>query len=99
MLHLLYILAFTGVALLAVGNLVRNLMTLGVQADRANATQQNNRQPAITMHPEMLDDAGKPIREPLLVMKSMTVDDARDHLNAIYKASPGGFAGGDPSDE
>ena len=44
--------------------------------------------PPITLHPEMLDENGRPIREPLLVMKSMTVDDARDQLDALFQSSP-----------
>jgi hypothetical protein len=35
-LHLLYILAFTILAFLAVGNLIRNLMTLGIESQRAS---------------------------------------------------------------
>ncbi|MEM9770279.1 MAG: DUF2973 domain-containing protein [Cyanobacteria bacterium P01_D01_bin.73] len=42
----------------------------------------------MNLHPEMLDENGRPIREPLLVMKSMTVDDARDRLDALFQASP-----------
>jgi hypothetical protein len=44
-------------------------------------------------HPELLDDTGKPINEPLLVMRSMTVEDAREKLDAIYKSSPGNSTG------
>lgn len=96
MLHLLYILAFTVIAFLAVGNLIRNLVTLGVESQRqyppagvsgSNAGQRASRP---TPHPELLDENGKVINEPLLVMRSMTVEDAREQLDAIYKASPGG---------
>lgn len=41
------------------------------------------------MHPELLDETGKPLNEPLLVMRSMTVEDAREQLDAIFEASPG----------
>jgi hypothetical protein len=37
----------------------------------------------------MLDDTGKVINEPLLVMRSMTVEDAREQLDALFEASPG----------
>jgi len=35
-----------------------------------------------------LDNAGKIIREPLLVMRSINVEDARQQLDAIYESSP-----------
>lgn len=99
MLHLLYILAFSGLALFAVGNLIRNLLTLGAEADRANAVRPRSPSPTITLHPEMLDQNGQILREPLLVMKSISVDDARDRLNALYEASPGGGGlAGEPED-
>jgi hypothetical protein len=44
-------------------------------------------------HPEMLDENGRVINEPLLVMRSMTVEDARERLDAIYRSSPGGESG------
>jgi hypothetical protein len=92
-LHLLYILAFTVLAFLAVGNLVRNLMTLGMESQRqfpnsAGAGYGASQRPA--PHPELLDSDGRIINEPLLVMRSMTVEDAREQLDAIFKASPGG---------
>jgi len=40
-------------------------------------------------HPELLDSAGNLIKEPLLVMRSINVEDARQQLDAIYEASPG----------
>ena len=114
MLHLLYLLAFSGLAILAIGNLIRNLMVLGTESQRngaampldPNAPRRMNQspnqprtstpKPPVTMHPEMLDDNGRPIREPLLVMKSMTVDDARDRLDALFQASPENSSGQDP---
>lgn len=109
MLHLLYLLAFSSLAILAIGNLIRNLMVLGTENQRYspsnasasnpnglanNAAEGRTRNPStkqpITLHPEMLDEKGRPIREPLLVMKSMTVDDARDHLDSLFQSSPEG---------
>jgi hypothetical protein len=98
MLHLIYILAFTILAFLAVGNLIRNLMTLGIESQRYSGNQ--NRYPtgasapprpriATIPHPELLDDQGNLVNEPFLVMRSMTVDDARERLDELYKASPG----------
>lgn len=95
LLHLLYILAFTIIAFLAVGNLIRNLMTLGIDSQRAskgwspNPSQIRSRSGLIP-HPELLDDSGNVINEPLLVMRSMSVEDAREQLNALYESSPGG---------
>lgn len=94
MLHLLYILAFTVLAFLAVGNLIRNLITLGADArsygtaDRFSPRISRNRS-QVAPHPELLDDSGNVVNEPYLVMRSMTVEDAREQLDAIFKASPG----------
>ncbi|CDN09792.1 hypothetical protein RintRC_1303 [Richelia intracellularis] len=38
-------------------------------------------------HPELLDDSGNLIKEPLLVMRSVNVEDARQHLDSIYNNS------------
>jgi hypothetical protein len=46
-------------------------------------------------HPELLDAAGNLIDEPLLVMRSLTVEDAREQLDAIYRESPGDEARGE----
>lgn len=96
LLHLLYIIAFTILAFLAVGNLVRNLMTLGVEAQRGYGTRSaqseagrfGGRTRSIP-HPELLDESGNVINEPLLVMRSMSVEDAREQLDALYNSSPG----------
>ncbi len=106
MLHLLYLLAFSSLAILTIGNLIRNLMVLGTESQRhgaampldpnaarragnaLNSSSPRSPKPPITLHPEMLDENGRPIREPLLVMKSMTVDDARDRLDALFQSSP-----------
>ena len=103
MLHLLYLLVFSGLAILAIGSMVRSLMVLGTESQRhssvmpprpnrpasnASPTSPTEGKGNITLHPEMLDESGHPIREPLLVMKSITVDDARDRLDAIFHDSP-----------
>jgi len=91
-LHLLYIIAFTVLAVLAIANLIRNLISLGIDSQRpygnpnSNASRFGTRQPP---HPEFLDESGKLINEPLLVMRSMTVEDAREQLDALYESSPG----------
>lgn len=89
MLHALYIIAFAVLTALAVSNLIRNLMLLGADARRdprksfagGNRSVQANRS---TPHPEMLDDAGRVVDEPLLVMKSISIEDARERLDALY---------------
>lgn len=96
LLHLLYILAFTTLAFLAVGNLIRNLMTLGMESQRQSPSRggagygASRRSDRPAPHPELLDADGRIINEPLLVMRSMTVEDAREQLDAIYKSSPNG---------
>ncbi|MBI4783210.1 MAG: DUF2973 domain-containing protein [Oscillatoriophycideae cyanobacterium NC_groundwater_1537_Pr4_S-0.65um_50_18] len=101
MLHLIYILAFTILAFLAVGNLIRNLVTLGMESQRPQGTKgsftpSSGGQPVVRQsrvrsvpHPELLDDHGNVVDEPFLVMRSMTVEDARERLDALYNASPG----------
>ncbi|TAF04215.1 MAG: DUF2973 domain-containing protein [Nostocales cyanobacterium] len=100
MLHLLYILAFTVLAFIAVGNLIRNLIMFSFDRERpypANSSGMGNkggfgyyaaRRQSIP-HPELLDSAGNLIKEPLLVMRSINVDDARQQLDALYESSPG----------
>lgn len=105
MLHLLYILAFTVLAFLAVGNLIRSLVTLSSESRTYPPRQWNQGNPTSPVtgfhrqapHPELLDAAGNVVNEPLMVMKSMTMEDARERLDALYKASPGGS--GDNSEE
>ncbi len=96
MLHLIYILAFTIIAFLAVSNLIRSLITVSMDSQRRYSPHNSpknrrsvyytsNNQP---VHPELLDDEGYPINEPLLVMRSVSVEDARQQLDALYNASP-----------
>ncbi|MGP1375538.1 MAG: DUF2973 domain-containing protein [Almyronema sp.] len=94
MLHLLYILAFAVLAVLAVWNLVRNLITLGSESrtrpHRSQlANQPSQRQNRPVPHPELLDPEGNMISEPLLVMRSISMKDAREQLDALYEASKG----------
>ncbi|NJL87655.1 MAG: DUF2973 domain-containing protein [Leptolyngbyaceae cyanobacterium SM1_1_3] len=96
MLHLLYIVIFTILAVFAVWNLVRNLITLGSESRvRPRRNQMSNgapvqRQDRPTPHPELLDIDGNVISEPLLVMRSISMKDAREQLDALYEASKGG---------
>jgi hypothetical protein len=92
MLHLLYILAFTVIAFLTISNLIRSLLTVSMDSVRrysASGNPENDFYKSRPVpHPELLDDAGNPINEPLLVIRSVTVEDARQQLDAIYNASP-----------
>ena len=93
MLHLVYILAFTVVALLAVSNLIRSLITLSAETQKFyppnyNSSTGNRPRKSKKVHPELLDEQGDVIEEPLLVMRSVSVDDARSRLDALYEASP-----------
>lgn len=106
MLHLLYVLAFTILAFLAIANLIRNMLTLGMESQRSYAPTgwsagngAATSRPRPVPHPEFLDDAGNVINEPLLVMRSMSVEDAREHLDALYDSSPGNSNSGDPREE
>ena len=100
MLHLLYILAFTVIAFFAISNLISNLINLSFESSRSytrkpdlnsgnNTGASGNKITHTVPHPELLDEAGQPINEPLLVMRSVNVEDAREQLDAIYNASPG----------
>lgn len=100
MLHLLYILAFTVLALIAVGNLIRNLLMFSTERDRtypSGRSPMSNREAfpyrsaasRSVPHPELLDTSGNLIKDPLLVMRSISVEDAREQLDALYDASPG----------
>lgn len=88
MLHLIYVIAFTTLAVIAVSNMIRNLVQLGTQVQqppqRPNGGQRTPRQ---VPHPELLNASGDVINEPLLVMRSISIKDAREKLNAIYESS------------
>lgn len=93
MLHLIYILVFTAIALLAVSNLIRSLITLSAETQkfyppRYNGSNGNQFRSEREVHPELLDEQGRVIEEPLLVMRSVSVDDARSRLDELYNASP-----------
>lgn len=95
MLHLLYVVAFTVIAFLAIGNLIRGLLTLSMDSQRRYSPVGSSPLRASrpyynpVPHPELLDEMGNPTSEPLLVMRSMTVEDVREKLDALYNSSPG----------
>jgi Protein of unknown function (DUF2973) len=90
-LHLLYIIAFTILAVLAVSNMIRNMISLSVESQKSYAPRSSSASGTFQAvpHPEFLDASGKVISEPLLVMRSLTVEDAREQLDALYESSPG----------
>lgn len=89
MLHLVYILAFTIIAFLTISNLIRSLITVSMDSQRSYSGKKSNLYGGKGVpHPELLDEKGIPINEPLLVMRSVSVEDARQQLDALYKASP-----------
>ncbi len=93
MLHLLYILAFTTIAVLAVGNLIRSLFVVGIESQRPPSQRWSSVGPSLqdrgVPHPELLDETGNVIEEPLLVMRSVSVQEAREQLDALYNSEPG----------
>lgn len=101
MLHLLYIFAFSVLAVLAIVNLVRNLISLGIETRRGGGSSGAlmPKQPRRVPHPELLDEQGNVLDEPLLVMRSISIKDAREQLDAIYESSGGGGALDDKSDD
>ena len=96
MLQLAYILVFTIIAFLAIGNLIRSLISLSSDSQRQySASNNRNNAPSrseylnnVQIHPELLDRSGNPSKEPLLVMRSVSVEDAREQLNSLYNSSP-----------
>ncbi|MGF1520545.1 MAG: DUF2973 domain-containing protein [Nodosilinea sp.] len=92
--HVVYIIAFAGLAIMAIANLVRNLMVLGGNARNPQSARPYGGSQQIIPgdrpmpHPELLDQDGQVIREPLLVMRSISVKDAREQLDALYNGIP-----------
>lgn len=94
MLHLLYILAFTTIAVLAVRNLIRSLLTVGLESqswppNKEQFGRHSDSQSRKIPHPELLDESGNFIDEPLLVIRSVNVQEAREQLDAIYNSEVG----------
>lgn len=115
LLQLLYILAFTILAFVAVANLIRNLIMFsfdrsgnyparlarseqeGVASGNKSNYPLSRSRKQFVPHPELLDNSGNIVKEPLLVMRSINVEDARQQLDALYESSPG--SKGDSSEE
>ncbi|MFZ4665086.1 MAG: DUF2973 domain-containing protein [Prochlorotrichaceae cyanobacterium] len=86
MFQILYLLVFVVLAILAVVNLARNLMMVASDSQRSRS---NWSQRSSIPHPELLDSAGNVVNEPLMVMRSASVEDIRSRLDALYESSPG----------
>jgi hypothetical protein len=88
MLQALYLIAFAVLAVLAAINLIRNLFMLGSDATREShkpfGTGRSSQSNTSTPHPELLDEQGRLVEEPLLVMKSISLEDAREQLDALF---------------
>jgi hypothetical protein len=87
MLQILYIVAFTALSLLAVVNLVKSMISLA-QTESKPPRYPSLRRSYQAVHPELVDDDGNITDEPLMVMRSISFDDARSRLDAIYNSSP-----------
>lgn len=89
MLQIIYLIAFTILAFLAIGNLIRSLIGFSMDASQPRRTTNQNFQgysyrAGSVPHPELLDDMGNVTNEPLLIMKSISIEDARARLDALY---------------
>ncbi len=101
-LHLLYVLVFAVLAFLAIANLVRNLINLGQESQRNTtgwSADPRPKQPLSVPHPELLDSSGQVVNEPLLVMRSMPLEEVRSRLDQIYNDSPGGSPQSDRAED
>jgi hypothetical protein len=87
MLQIIYLIAFTILAFLAIGNLIRSLIGFSMegppQRSKSNQNGYSYRAGSVP-HPELLDDLGNITSEPLLIMKSIGIEDARARLDALY---------------
>ena len=88
MVQILYILAFTILSIFAISNLIPSMIALSQNDSRGYQDKRNLRLSPQFAHPELWDKEGKYIDEPLMVIKSINVDDARSRLDALYNSSP-----------
>ena len=89
MVQIIYILAFTILSIFAISNLIRSMISLS-QNESRNYQNTRRRVSPQYAHPELWDNEGNYIDEPLMVIKSINVDDARSKLDALYNSSPNG---------
>ena len=84
MLQILYLIAFVAIAFVAVRNLVANVVTLSKEERKASPRRGRRQVP----HPELLDEEGNLTEEPLLVIRSASLEEARSRLEDLYSGSP-----------
>jgi Protein of unknown function (DUF2973) len=84
MLQVIYLIAFTILAFLAIGNLIRSVVGFSMDAAKPRSGGYRYRSNSMVPHPELLDDLGNVTNEPLLIMKSISIEDARARLDALY---------------
>ncbi len=84
MLQILYLIAFVAIAFVALRNLVANIITLGKEERKASPRRARRQVP----HPELLDEEGNLTEEPLLVIRSTSLEEARSRLEDLYSGSP-----------
>jgi hypothetical protein len=94
--QLLYSIAFGMLASLAIVNLVRSMMRLGMESNRSypngsvrrfvRSADGTSTGSEYFVHPELFDEDGNLTDEPLLVMKSIDVEEARARLDALYES-------------
>ncbi len=86
LLQILYLIAFTVVAIFAIRNLVGNVLTIG--REQRQIKRRSPRVMSQPDHPELVDKEGNFIDEPLLVIRSTSLEEARNRLDEIYRESP-----------
>ncbi|MFS8815087.1 LDH2 family malate/lactate/ureidoglycolate dehydrogenase [Thermostichus sp. MS-CIW-21] len=84
MLQILYLIAFVAIAFVALRNLVANVVTLSKEERKASPRRGRRQVP----HPELLDEEGNLTEEPLLVIRSASLEEARSRLEDLYSGSP-----------
>ncbi len=89
MLQILYIVAFSVLAIFAIVNLIGNMIALAQNEARPRASWAADRSDRVPMviHPEMFDEAGNITTEPLLAVRSLDLDEARARLDDLYESS------------
>ncbi|WP_017327864.1 DUF2973 domain-containing protein [Synechococcus sp. PCC 7336] len=81
MLQVLYLTAFAIVSFLVIRNLAMNLIALS----RSEMQPPSARKRKANLHPELLDEDGNVTDEPLLVIRSTNLEEARERLDALYR--------------
>ena len=81
MLQVIYLSLFALVSVLVIRNLIANLVAMSRNEMQPPSVRQRKR----AIHPELLDEDGNVTEEPLLVIRSANVDDARERLDALYR--------------